>query len=148
MKSMREYHDLYLKSDILLLADVLENFQDVCMSNYGLDPCWYYTSPRSFVGRIIEDHKHLFREYYRSRHVSFLPERNQRRNFHNNHKIRRGEQSVHGSEYDPEKLTKYITYLDANNLYRWAMSNPLPPVDLSGWKKSWTIGEMSRARWK
>ena len=31
-----------------------------------------------------------------------------------------------GDEYDPEKLTKYITYLDANNLYGSAMSNPLP----------------------
>ncbi len=31
-----------------------------------------------------------------------------------------------GDEYDPEKPTKYITYLDANNLYGWAMSNPLP----------------------
>ena len=31
-----------------------------------------------------------------------------------------------GGEYDPEKPTKYITYLDANNLYGWAMSNPLP----------------------
>ncbi len=44
METMREYHDLYLKSDVLLLADVFENFRDVCMSNYGLDPCWYYTS--------------------------------------------------------------------------------------------------------
>ena len=45
MKNMSEYHDLYLKSNVLLLADVFENFRDVCMSNYGLDPCWYYTSP-------------------------------------------------------------------------------------------------------
>ena len=45
MRTIREYHDLYLKSDVLLLADVFENFLDVCMSNYGLDPCWYYMSP-------------------------------------------------------------------------------------------------------
>ena len=36
MKTMREYHDLYLESDVLLLADV---------QNYELDPCWYYTAP-------------------------------------------------------------------------------------------------------
>ena len=31
-----------------------------------------------------------------------------------------------GSEYDPDKPTRYLQYLDANNLYRWAMSQPLP----------------------
>ena len=45
MSTMREYHDLYLQSDVLLLADVFENFRDLCMKNYGLDPAWYYTSP-------------------------------------------------------------------------------------------------------
>ncbi|XP_065651152.1 uncharacterized protein LOC136079347 [Hydra vulgaris] len=44
-KSFRDYHDLYNVSDVLLLADVFENFRDVCMKNYKLDPAWYYTSP-------------------------------------------------------------------------------------------------------
>ena len=39
MKTMREYHYLYLRSDVLLLADVFKNVRDVCMSNNGLDPC-------------------------------------------------------------------------------------------------------------
>ena len=45
MKTMREYHDLYLESDVLLLADVFENFRKVSLQNYELDPCWYYTAP-------------------------------------------------------------------------------------------------------
>ena len=45
LKDMGEYHDLYLKSDVLLLADVLEEFRSVCLENYQLDPAWYYTSP-------------------------------------------------------------------------------------------------------
>ena len=45
IKSMRDYHDLYLESDVLLLADVFENFRNVCLKNYKLDPAWYYTSP-------------------------------------------------------------------------------------------------------
>jgi hypothetical protein len=45
MKTMRDYHDLYLKTDVLLLADVMENFRKVCRTNYGLDPLWYYTAP-------------------------------------------------------------------------------------------------------
>ena len=44
-KPFRDYHDLYLKTDVLLLADVFENFRGVCMSNYKLDPAWYYTAP-------------------------------------------------------------------------------------------------------
>ena len=45
MMSLRSYHDLYNKSDVLLLADVFENLRDVCSKNYGLDPAWYYTAP-------------------------------------------------------------------------------------------------------
>ena len=44
---MREYHDLYLKTDTLLLADVFENFRRVAIANYELDPCHYFTSPGS-----------------------------------------------------------------------------------------------------
>ena len=45
MQTMRDYHDLYLKTNVLLLVDVMENFRGVCNTNYGLDPAWYYTSP-------------------------------------------------------------------------------------------------------
>ncbi len=44
-KTMRDYHNLYLTSDVLLLADVFETFRDVCLTNYNLDPAWYYTAP-------------------------------------------------------------------------------------------------------
>ena len=42
---MKDYHDLYLKSDVLLLTDVFETFRDVCLKNYELNPAWYYTVP-------------------------------------------------------------------------------------------------------
>ena len=44
MKTMGEYHDLYLKSDILLLADVFENFRKTCLQYYKIDPCHYFIS--------------------------------------------------------------------------------------------------------
>ena len=45
MKYMGEYHDLYLKKDVLLLADVFEKFIAACLKYYGLDPCHYFSSP-------------------------------------------------------------------------------------------------------
>ena len=45
LKNMGEYHDLYLQSDILLLADIFENFRRTCLEYYKLDPCHYFTSP-------------------------------------------------------------------------------------------------------
>ena len=45
MKNMGDYHDHYLKKDVLLLADVFEKFIDTCLKYYGLDPCHYFSSP-------------------------------------------------------------------------------------------------------
>ena len=44
IKTMDEYHGLYLNSDVLLLADVFENFRKNCLRYYKLDPCHYFTS--------------------------------------------------------------------------------------------------------
>jgi alpha-tubulin suppressor-like RCC1 family protein len=45
ISNMGEYHDLYLKSDVLLLSDVFEKFRDMCLDYYTLDPAHYFTSP-------------------------------------------------------------------------------------------------------
>ena len=45
IKNMGEYHNLYLLTDTILLANVFESFRTVCMDNYGLDPAHFYTAP-------------------------------------------------------------------------------------------------------
>ena len=45
MKNMGDYHNHYLKKDVLLSADVFEKFIDTCLKFYGLDPCHYFSSP-------------------------------------------------------------------------------------------------------
>ena len=43
--SIKDYHNLYNLSNVLLLADVFENFRNICTNHYRLDPAWYYSAP-------------------------------------------------------------------------------------------------------
>jgi len=43
--TLNDYHDAYFKMDVLLLADVFQNFREMCLINYGLDPAHFYTTP-------------------------------------------------------------------------------------------------------
>ena len=45
IRNMGEYHDLYLRTDVVLLANVFESFRRVCLENYGLNPSHFYTAP-------------------------------------------------------------------------------------------------------
>ena len=125
IKTIQDYHDLHLKSDVLLLADVFENFRNVCMKNYGLDPTWYYTSPSLALDAMLKltevklelltDHDmHLMVEKGIRGGVSMIATRHAKAN------------NLYMKDYDPSKPTKYIIYLDANNLYGWAMIEKLP----------------------
>ena len=125
LKNMGEYHDLYLKSDILLLADVFEEFRSVCLENYQLDPAWYYKSPGlawdaalKKTGVRLEllrdpDMLLMFEEGIRG--VSMITKRYGKAN-----------NPYMGKDFDKNYPTKYLAYLDANNLYGWAMCKPLP----------------------
>ncbi|KAL9983781.1 hypothetical protein ACROYT_G006009 [Oculina patagonica] len=44
-QTLGDYHDLYVKTDVTLLADVFESFRKLCLEKYGLDPANYYTTP-------------------------------------------------------------------------------------------------------
>ena len=126
MKTFKDYHNLYNVSDVLLLADVFENFRDVCMKNYQLDPAWYYTAPGlawdaclKKTGVELEllsdpDMLLMFEKGIRGG-ISMISNRHGKAN-----------NSYMDGEYDDKRATKYITYLDANNLYGWAMCKPLP----------------------
>ena len=125
MMTLKDYHDLYLKSDVLLLSDVFENFRDVCLENYSLDPAFYYTAPGlawDACLKITKVELELLKDY----DMLMMVERG----------IRGGVSMIstrygkannpYMNNYDPDQPTKYISYLDANNLYGWAMSKPLP----------------------
>ena len=54
IKNLGEYNDLYLKLDVLLLADVFENFRDICLHNYQLDPAYYLTAPSLSMDALLK----------------------------------------------------------------------------------------------
>ena len=137
MKTMRDYHDLYLKTDVLLLADVFEEFRNICLENYGLDPAWYYTTPALAWDACLKTTQ-VRLELLHDQDMLLMIERCIRggvsmittRYSKANHKFMQ--------EYDPSQLSKYIAYLDANNLYGWAMSKKLPTHGLE-WMKPWQL---------
>ena len=126
IRNMGEYHDLYLRTDVVLFANVFESFRQVCLQNYGLDPSHFYTAPAPARKTCLKK-TGIRLELLLDSDMLLMFERG----------IRGGiTQSVHrwaaannpymGSDYDPSKPTKYLQYLDTNNLYGWAMSQPLP----------------------
>src|SRR5438445_10059439 len=65
-KTMRDYHDIYLKTDVLLLADIFQSFRENALDKYGLDPLWYYSTPGLtwVMGRTIPHNWPKAQAYY------------------------------------------------------------------------------------
>ncbi|XP_050513693.1 uncharacterized protein LOC126889430 [Diabrotica virgifera virgifera] len=125
IENLGQYSDLYLKTDIVLLADVFETFRKKCFITYGLDPAWYYTMPGyswdcmlKYVGCNLELLRDvdmiLFMEKAIRGGISVCSGRMSEAN------------NKYMSNYDPAQPSKYLMYFDVNNLYGWAMGEPLP----------------------
>ena len=125
LKTMGDYHDLYLKSDILLLADVFENFRKTCLQYYKLDPCHYFTSPGLSWDAMLKM-TNIKLELMTDIDMFQFIEKGMRggTSYISN---RYGEaNNKYMKTYNEKAPSKYIMYLDANNLYGWAMSQYLP----------------------
>lgn len=141
ISNLGEYHDLYLRSDVLLLADVFENFRSFCLNEYNLDPAHYYTLPgfgwdallkmtEVKLDLITDVDLYLFIEQSKRGGVSMISTKYAKAN------------NPYIKDYDKSKPNNYIIDLDANNLYGWAMSQYLP-VDGYKWNKQiWTTEEI------
>ena len=125
-KRMMDYHDLYLKTDVLQLADVFESFRCGSLENYKLDPAHYVSAPHLSWDAMLHmskcnlqllDDAEMFRMLENNLRggISMITKRYARAN---NPRL--------GTLYDPAQPTSHIMYWDANNLYGWAMSQHLP----------------------
>ena len=124
-KTIKDYHDLYLKSDVLLLADVFENFRKTCLKHYNLDPAHYYTSPGLAWDACLKTTKQelqLLDDY----DMLMMFERGIRGGITHISKRYAEANNKYMKNYNPKKPSTFIQYLDANNLYGWAMSQSLP----------------------
>ena len=129
--NLGEYRDLYVKLDTALLADIFENFRDKHIETDKLDPAYFLTTPglswRAFLKKTGVKLELLTDE------DMFLPYENE---------IRGGMCQVtcnyaeannkYMKNYDKNKESSFLMYVDANNLYGWVMSKKLP-VDSFKW---------------
>lgn len=128
---MREYTDIYLKTDVLLLADIFENFRNNCIRLYELDPAHYYTLPGyswncmlKFTKVEIELFTDIDQLMFAERALRGGISQCSNRHCEANNKYM-------GADYDSEKAQNYIMYFDINNLYGWAMTQALPISNFS-----------------
>ena len=126
IKDLGEYHNLYLCTDVILLANILEAFRKVCLYNYGLDPAHFYMAPGLAWKACLKKTK-IRLELPLDPDMLLMFERGIRGGITQSiHRWAKTNSPYMGSEYAPREPTRCLHYLDANNLCGWAMSQPLP----------------------
>ena len=126
LKNLGELHDLYMETDTLLLADVFENYRKTIFNHYDLDPIHFYTAPSlswsaglKFTNVKLEIPSdidmHMFFDRGLRGGISLVT----------NH-YAKANNKLMKEYYDSKTKQSYIMYVDANNLYGWAMSQTLP----------------------
>ena len=125
LKNLGEYHDLHVQSDTLSLADVFENFRNKCLEVYELDPAHFESLP-GLAWQACLKKTNVKLELLTDYDMLLMVEEGIRGGIC--HSINRYAKAnnKYMENYDENEESFYIQYLDANNLYGWAISQKLP----------------------
>lgn len=125
IKTLGDYCDLYLKTDVLLLADVFENFRLTCHTIYKLDPSNYYTSPGLSFDAMLK-YTDVVIELLTDIDMLLFVEKGIRGGISQCSKRFVEANNKYMNDYNQQEESKYIMYLDCNNLYGYSMMQYLP----------------------
>ena len=123
--NLGEYHDLYVQSDTLLLGDVFENFRDMCLKEYELDPAHFLSLP-GLAWQACLNKTNVELELLTDYGMLLMVEEGIRGGIcHSIHRYAKAN-NKYMKNYNNNEESSYIQYLDANNLYGWGMSKKFP----------------------
>ena len=125
LENLGDYHDLYVQSDTLLLANVFNNFRDMCLKEYELDPAHFLSLP-GLAWQACLKKTNIELELLTDYDMLLMLEEGIRGGIcHSIHRYAKAN-NKYKKNYNNNEESSYIQYLDANNLYGWAMSKKLP----------------------
>ena len=128
LKNLGEYHDLYVQSDTALLADVFESFRDKCIEIYELDPAHFLSAP-GLAWQAYLKKTAIKLELLTDNDMLLMFEKGIRGGMCQVSHDYAKANNKYIKNHDKNKESTYVEYLDADNLYGWAMSKKLPVRD-------------------
>ena len=130
-KNLGDYRDLYVQSDTLLLADVFENFRNMCIEIYELDPAHFLSAPRLEWESCLKK-MDVKLELLTDVDMLLMVEKGIREGIcHAIHRYAKAN-NKYMKDYNKDEEDSFLEHLDGSNLYGRAMSEPLP-VDGFDW---------------
>lgn len=112
IKTLGEYSDLYLKIDVLLLADVFENFRKTCMSTHSLDPAHYFGAPGLSFDAMLK-YTDVSIELFTDVDMLLFAEKGTRGGVSQiNKRYVKANNQYMDNEFDPSKENSFLMYLD------------------------------------
>ena len=123
-KNLGDYLDLYVQSDTLLLADIFENFRNISIKVYELDPAHFLSGPGLAWQACLKKTK-VKVELLTDVDMLLMREKGIKGGIcHAMHRYAEAN-NKYMKDYNKDEEESFLEYLDANNLYSWAMSEPL-----------------------